>query len=214
MLFDTVTAIGLGLQDAHVGDVSEHGFRAMFKEDEAVETAVSILSHMYTMHGLLGLAPAPQSLLRPRFACVDMGSSKKYQFLELGYDPWHRCNTAAFGKPPMHGFYAEGTAYIFLCRSFLGLQEQPILAASQDCPTVSGNRFDGNEDVFHRRYQVFSMIYQLNRFYFRDNALDDKSDPKETFNWNECVFKLNGIESILNPTNLELYVACESAPQA
>ncbi len=214
MLFDTVTAVGLALQDAHDGDVSRHGFRAMFKSEDAVETVISILSHMYTMHGRFHLEPERQSLLRPRFACVDMSTSKKYEYLELGYDPWLRCNTAAFENPPRHAFYAKGTAYIFLCGSFFGLQERPISASPRDCPTVSRNRFIGNEDVFERRYQIFDIIEPLNRFYLGDNALDAESDPKEAFDWNDYVFNFNGIESILNPTNLKLYIACKSALQA
>lgn len=209
-LFNTVTSIGLALRDAYDGDAGEHGFRAMFKSDDATKTVISILSHMYTMHGLFGLQPARESLLRPRFACADMSSSKKYEYLKLDYDPWLRCNAAAFHTPPIHAFYAEGTAYIFLCKSFLGLEVQPTFAVSRDCPEVSRNWFIGDEDSFHQRYQIFSIINQLNRFYLGANALDAKSDPKETFDWNKCVFGLNGIESILNPTNLELYVACES----
>lgn len=61
-----------------------------------------------------------------------------------------------------------------------------------DCPWVSAirNWFDGNQYAFHQCYQIFSVIYALTRFYLGHNALDDKSDPREQFDWNVCVFIL------------------------
>ena len=54
------------------------------------------------------------------------------------------------------------------------------------------------------------MIYELNRFYLGAHSLDATSDPPEQLDWNSCVSKLDMIQSIINPTNLELYVARKS----
>lgn len=182
----------------------------MFKSSEATHTVLTMLSHMRSMHGLLGLRPAPKAIIRPRFACVDEGSKEKYEYLKLGFDPQERCNTINRADPNKHGFYAQGTAYIFLCESFWSLESWPQDLDDRDCPGIAGNRFDGDQETFHQRYRLFEFVNLLIRFYLGRNALDAKSVPKEVWRWDDCVFKVaEEIESVLNPGNWVLYVACE-----
>ncbi len=181
-------------------------FIAIFKKATAVSTVILLLRYMRTMHAMLGLRPAPGTSLRPRFACVETSSRNKYEYLNLGYDPWSRCH----GEESVNSFYADGTAYIFLCSSFFELLPRPTVSI---CPTVVENRFEGDQQDLHRRFQIHSLVYDLIRFYLGRNSLDSKSIPREVFDWNQCVFDLNEIESIVNPTNLELYIACMSHPK-
>lgn len=205
--FSVMETLAPALKDARYGIYSPCGFRAMFKRDDAIPTIVLILQHMYTMQGLLNLRPDPNIRTRPRFACVDFDSGRKYRYLNLDYDPWSRCLSEAVEYVGGYLFYAEGTAYIFLCSFFFALEPQP---RSDTCPTVSRNRFVGDQRDFCGRYQIYKMIYELNRFYLGRNALDAHSDPHEEWDWNLCVTDLGMVHSVVNPTSLELYVARES----
>lgn len=211
LILETIRTIDYAHEDTlRYGDGSDHGFQAMFKSSEATRTVLTILSYMRSMNGLLGLRPAPKAILCPRFACVDEGSNKKYEYLKLGFDPQEQCNSIARNERPMHGFYAQGTAYVFLCESFWDLQSWPQDLDDRSCPGLVGNRFHGDQDRFHRRYRLFEFVNLMDRFYLGRNVLDAKSIPREVFKWDDCVFKVGDeIESVLNPTNLELYVACK-----
>lgn len=106
----------------------------------------------------------------------------------------------------MQAFYAEGTIYTFLCPAFF---VQPQVSTQNNCPSVTHNMFWGNSGKVYRNYQTYILLYQLIRFYLGDNALTDQSDPKEQLDWNVCV-DLDTLHSVLNPTNLQIYVACKS----
>ncbi|CAD6572865.1 MAG: hypothetical protein ASARMPRED_005751 [Alectoria sarmentosa] len=88
--------------------------------------------------------------------------------------------------------------------------------AGNHCPTVVDNTFVGDVNVFYRNYQMYTLIYELIRFYLQKKSLGIKSLPKEVFDWNHCV--AYSVESSLkNPTNLLLYIAlaqqqCLEAP--
>jgi len=209
LLFDVMETLKPALQDVRNGTESSFGFPAMFKDDAAIVPVLVILQHMYTMSQILGLRPAPSVILRPRFACVDLDSVKKYEYLNLGFDPWERCHKPPFTGKIEHVFYVSGTAYIFLCSSFFILKPKPTV---EHCPTVGANKFVGSQMDFYDGYQAYNMIYALASFYLGKNALDANSDPREVFDWNDWVSQLNVLESVINPTNMELYVACESVP--
>lgn len=177
----------------------------MFKSNEAKHTVRVLLQHMFLNTGLLGLRPTPGQISHPQFACVDTQAAKKFAYLELGYDPFIKCYTEARSQ---RSFYALGTSYIFLCDFFFHLESRPT---EDHCPTTYNNRFAGSQRFFHQKYQLYRLVYELARFYLGGNALDAKSNPIEKFDWNDCVFKLNMLDSVLNPTNMELYIACESS---
>ena len=180
-------------------------YSAMFKSSSTVPTVMLLLQHMYMFIGAAGLEPAPTTLLQPRFACVDIASRKKYEYLDLGYDPWLKCSGSA-SRHGLNTFYAEGTAYIFVCPLFFYLMPKPT---RNICPAVRRNRFIGEQTSLSQEFRIYSLAYDLTRFYLGRNALDSTSIPHEQFDWNDCVFNLNELESVLNPTNLELYVACK-----
>ena len=181
-------------------------FGAMFKSNIAVPTVTQMLRHILALFEVPGLRPTPATTLGPHFACVNFDSSKIYESLNLGYDPLQRCLASSRGVT-VKSFYAEGTAYIFICPVFFFLTPKPT---SRICPKVSANRFQGSQRDLHQSFQTFALLYNLIRFYLGKNALDSYSLPPEEFDWNRCVFNLNVIESIVNPTNLELYIACTS----
>lgn len=187
------------------GVESSFGFQAMFKTDEAQETVVAILDHIVYFRGKTKLKPRPDAFSSPRLSCVTEDSAKLYAYLELGYDPWHRCLTGSPRSTPIQAFYAEGTTYTFLCPAFF---TQPPASTKKNCPSVTDNRFSGDSGIFYRNYQTYIMLYQLIRFYLGDNALTGHTDPKEQLDWNSCV-SLSALNSVLNPTNLQIYTASQ-----
>lgn len=73
---------------------------------------------------------------------------------------------------------------------------------------VHKNRFAGDPNIFYKKYQIYTLIYQLVRFYLDFHALDEHTDPPEQFDWNECV-RLKALDSVINPTNMQIYTACK-----
>ena len=195
-------------EDALINGIySEHGFKAIFKSIDAKSTILAVLTYMLECKGLLGLKPEPNVPSRPRYACVEQDSAQKYEYLHLGYDPWEKCQTSSSAdRGPLPTFYASGTAYIFICPIFHSMEPFP---RESICPTVEQNRFFGDPGAVYQNYQFFRIIYEQIRFYLGRNALDAVSDPLEEFDWNSIVYKLDMIESLVNPTSLELYTACE-----
>ena len=187
---------------------SSPAFLAMFKSDTVVGTVKLLLQHIVNMRELPGLEPSPDALLRPRFACAEPSSLRKYEYLKLGYDPWKRCLETLHEMSTI-SFYARGTAYIFLCPSFFMVPLKPRIDI---CPTVDKNQFEGIQKLL-QRFQIYSLADSLVRFYLGRNALDDKSVPREIFDWNQCVFNLNGIESVINPTNMRLFITRMYSPK-
>ena len=193
------------LTDAQLYGVSSgFGFKAMFKEDKAQQAVVAILDHIYYFRGKTRLRPRPGTISSPRLSCVTEDSAKLYNYLNLGYDPWHRCLVGGPRSTPIQAFYAEGTIYTFLCPAFL---VQPPMSTRNHCPSVTDNTFSGDSGIFYGNYQTYIMLYQLIQFYLGDNALTLYTDPKEQLDWNNCV-QLNSLNSVLSPTNLQIYIAC------
>ncbi|KAL2059666.1 hypothetical protein ABVK25_000959 [Lepraria finkii] len=197
--------------DSHLGVTSAHGFRAMFKDRTAIAAVGTFLRNIYELRAKGGLNPHPGTYLEPRIACATENMAARYDYLHLGYDPWQRCltHTPEGIFPP--AFYAEGTAYIFLCPVY---NIQAPIPLRSHCPSVveSDNVFVGNQNLFYRQYQVYTLIYYLTRFYLGDFALGANTHPREQIDWNDCVFNLNILESIRNPTNMQLYMARKSFP--
>ncbi|KAL6718025.1 hypothetical protein ACLMJK_004110 [Lecanora helva] len=191
--------------DAVHGIRSIYGFESMFKDDSASESVEAIYNALYHFEAIPGLKPDPTTTKAPRFACAREESAQTYKNLDLGYDPWQRCLAGSPRRNPVPAFYAEGTAYIFLCPGFAVQEAQPD---RPHCPAVHDNRFAGDPYAFYKKYQTYTLLYHLTRFYLGDNALDDQSDPREQLDWNNVVL-LNIIDSIRNPTNLQIYAACE-----
>lgn len=152
------------------------------------------------------LEPSQQRNTDPEIisACVTVDSAKLYGYLNLGYDPWHRCLVGGPRSTPLQAFYAEDTVYTFLCPAFF-VQPQ---VSTYHCPSVTDNTFSGDSGLFYQKYQTYILLYQLIRFYLGDNALTSYSDPKEQLDWNDCV-RLDTLSSVLNPTSLQIYIACE-----
>ena len=196
----------LALVDAQSNGVdSTFGFKAMFKGDEAQDAVVTILDHVYYLIGKRNLNPRPDRLTPPRLACVTEDSARLYAFLNLGYDPWHRCLVGGPHSTPIQAFYAKNTVYTFLCPAFL---VQPPISTRNHCPFVTNNKFSGDSGAFYGNYQVYVLLYQLIRFYLGHNALTRHTDPQEQLDWNACLC-LNMLDSVLNPTNLQVYIACK-----
>lgn len=195
------------LADARLYGVdSDFGFRAIFKTDEAQESVMAILDHIYYLRGKAKLRPRPDTISNPRISCVTEDSAILYDYLNLGYDPWHRCLVGGSRSTPIQAFYAEGTIYTFLCPAFF---VQPPISKGIHCPSVTNNRFSGDAGIFYRNYQTYILLYQLLRFYLGENALTSHTDPKEQLDWNDCV-RLNTLNSVLNPTNFQIYIALVS----
>ena len=198
--------------DAHLGPISPHGFRAMFKSRDAIDSVGVILESIYVLKTKSGLKPSPDSQLEPRFACATEDMEGEYDFLNLGYDPWERClRRSPEGVFPA-AFYAEGTAYTFLCPPFNLQAPRP---STSHCPTVdvdTDNRFRGDQNLFAQKYQVYTLLFQLVRFYIGSWALNPYTVPPEQLDWNDCVFKLNSYDSTRNPTNFEIYTARKLLP--
>lgn len=203
----TKSATLSALTDSNLGLGSPYGFRAMFKSDDAMKAVQATLEGVTWYRGKRGLKPSPDTPSQPRLACVTEDTARLYASLNLGYDPWQRCIAGSSRKSPIPAFYAEGTVYTFLCPSFFVQEPEPDAA---HCPVVHKNRFAGDPNIFYKKYQIYTLIYQLVRFYLGVSALDARTDPPEQFDWNECV-RLKTLDSVLNPTNIQIYVACKLA---
>ena len=164
-----------------------------------------MLDHIYYLIGKRNLKPRLDRLTPPRLACLTEGSAWLYGFLNLGYDPWQRCLVGGPDSTPIQAFYAENTVYTFLCPAFF---VQPPMSTRNHCPLVTNNRFSGDSGVFYGKYQIYILLYQLIRFYLGHNALTRQTDPQEQLDWNACLC-LNLLDSVLNPTNLQVYIACK-----
>ena len=184
---------------------SEYGFKAMLKEREALPTITEVLDHIYNYKGKPYLKPHPGQLSSPLLSCVTENSAKIYHHLGLGYDPWRKCQVGGRGSTPLQAFYAEGTTYIFLCPVFF---IHPPMSIKNLCPSVVDNKFSGDAGPFYQNYQTYTLLYHLIRFYLGHNALDDTTIPREQLGWNGCV-GLSLLDSVLNPTNLQIYIACK-----
>ena len=177
----------------------------MFKKDEAQEAVVTILDHIYYLIGKRNLKPDLDRLSSPRLTCVTEDSADLYGYLNLGYDPWHRCLVGGPHSTPIQAFYAENTVYTFMCPAFF---VQPPMSTRNRCPSVTNNKFSGDSGVFYGNYQIYIILYQLIRFYLGRNALTRNTVPQEQLDWNACLC-LNSLDSVLNPTNLQVYIACK-----
>ena len=82
------------------------------------------------------------------------------------------------------------------------------MSTGNHCPTVTDNKYSGDAGIFYQNYQTYIMLYHFIHFYLGDNALTKYTDPKAQLDWNDCV-NLNTLDSVLNPTNLQIYVACK-----
>lgn len=192
--------------DTLQGTGSKHGFEAMFKENSAKTVVGAILDALYYHKLIRGLRPMPDIPKAPRISCVAPGSAQMYKTLDLSYDPWQKC----WQEKPSPGFYAEGTAHIFLCPAFFALEDSND---HPNCPNVLDNKFSGDPVKFFKGYQIYTLLYFLIRFYLGHNALDNSSDPREQLDWNNCMsLVLNMVvDAVRNPTSIQLYVACRSA---
>lgn len=189
--------------DVFRGTGSPFGFSAMFKSEASMYPVSYYLNMIYDSKGLINLKPDIAHAIPPRLACVQRNSASIYKGLRLSYDPWERCHHPR-STQMSQSFYAVGTAYIFLCPIF---HQQAPAPAGNHCPTVVDNKFVGDVDVFYRNYQMYTLLYELIRFYLQKNALGIISLPKEVFDWNHCV-AYSTDSSVKNPTNILLYIAC------
>lgn len=104
----------------------------MFKSDDAKTAVQAILAGVTWYRGKRGLKPNPDAPSPPRLACVAEDTAKIYASLGLNYDPWQRCIAGVHQRNALVAFYAEGTAYIFLCPSFFFRQREPT---ATHCPS-------------------------------------------------------------------------------
>ena len=178
-------------------------YRAMFKSDSVKSQVALHFIQIDKCRGSVGLKPTPLQATAPRVACAAPNSATTYRNLNLGYDPWQRCAAAPQG-PPNELFYADGTAYIFICPSFF---QKPMVPFGSKCPDVVANLFTGDEMLFYGAYQVYLLLYVFVRWYLQSLALDSSSAPVEAFEWNHCI-NYSAISSMKNPTNYVLYAAC------
>ena len=178
-------------------------YRAMFKSDSVKRQVELQFNAIHEYRGSVGLKPTPFQLTAPRLACAAPNSVTTYRNLNLGYDPWRRCATVPQG-PPNELFYADGTAYIFICPNFF---QKPMAPFGSKCPEVIANLFTGDEMLFYGTYQVYLLLYIFVRWYLKALALDSTSAPVEVFEWNQCI-NYSDLSSMKNPTNYVLYAAC------
>ena len=205
--FIAQAAANLAQYDASQGESSPFGFKALFKSQRAVFNVALNLNSIYRYATMNDLKPKVSKPKSPRFACVAQHTAAYYGNLDLTFDPWDRCRQPVRDGSPTQAFYADGTAYIFICPGFFQQDVMPPPSrGSTACPVVSNNRFAGDPSVFYRNYQIYTLLYQLIRFYLGSHALGRKGQPEEVFDWNLCV-RNTILESTLNPTNILLYIA-------
>ncbi|KAL6719819.1 hypothetical protein ACLMJK_001740 [Lecanora helva] len=217
-IFIAQAAAQLAKEDVIRGVESPFGFKALFKVSFAVFQVSSILEAIYKYSKKPDLKPSPGKGLSPRFVCATPNSVVYYAYLDLRYDPWRKCQQSRSSGRPSQAFWADGTAYIFICPTFFSQAVvQPPSYGSRACPSVVNNKFVGNVNIFYKDYQIFTLLYVLIRFYIGSPGLTPNSQPREDFDWNQCL-QFPWVASILNPTNLLLYIAlvqqrCTAIPE-
>ena len=210
--FVAQTAANLARYDSGQGEHSLFGFKALFKSQLAVFKVAYKLNGIYNYAKMDDLKPTVSRPKVPRFACVAPDTAAYYASLNLNYDPWEKCMFPAGDGSPTQAFLAAGTVYIFLCPAFFQQAVMPPPSrGSSACPVVSRNRFAGDQNDFYKDFQIYTLLYQLIRFYLGKDALGRRSRPREVFDWNLCV-RFTMAESIRNPTNMLLYIASEYHP--
>ncbi len=140
---------------------SLHGIKSIFKSEDTRTTILTTLDYMIDRKGLAGLKPEPDLFSSPRYACVHPISAQKYAKLDIGYDPWQKCQTSCdnVGKP-IPSFYAFGTSYIFNCPAFFLMEVYPTSPRGQRCPSVYKNRFVGSPQTTYQDYQFYRLVYE------------------------------------------------------
>ena len=198
-----IRAIPAAIRDANrYGSKSVHGFKAMFKLDDAAAPVVSLMQNIINFVPLPNLFPQPGLSQRPRFACVTPETFHIYHFLVV--DPLIFCNVGGFAA-----FYAAGSAYILICPQFWTLLPSPgDMPLTGRCPEVKRNTFITHPgfEVFH--YQSYFIIHELVHFYLQSQSLSGMTLPPEQHHLNGCVW-LNVVSSTRNPLSYQAYVASE-----
>lgn len=167
--FVAQAAAVLAKYDASRGMQSPFGFKALFKSQSAIHPVAGKLDKIYQYSSVKGLRPNRKGPTSPRFVCVTQDTAAYYQDLHLRFDLWQRCLRLQPGPRPSQAFYADGTAYIFICPSFFDQAVMPpVSRGSSACPTVVDNRFVINEDanVFYKDYQIYTLLYCTRCFAF------------------------------------------------
>lgn len=205
-----MTALAPALEDVKLGIASTHGFRALFKYDGAKEYVEDMLKQVSNFEPKLRLMPNPNVPLRPRIACAQPGIRERHRWLPLGTDPWIYCS---FGS--ISAFFVIGTAYVFLCPAFFMLPEKPTDLTGRNCPTVQGNRYNGN-DLTVSSYQTYALIHEFMHFYLQSHSLTGVTHPNEQYGLNGCV-SLSPLHALHNPSSYQNYIAmvqqkCTQAP--
>ena len=145
--------------DLTAGVDNAHDFQASLKADGIQYHLTSICNY----RGIIGprsYTPTPQ---KPSLVCVPPATGATYQYLELSYDLWQRCTNSPPLSAPQQAFYADGTAYIYLCPCF---HWQHIAHSIRHCPLVVHIRRAGDPNLFYRSYHMYTILYELIRFYF------------------------------------------------
>ncbi len=210
--FVAQAAAVLAKYDASRGMQSPFGFKALFKSQSAIHPVTGKLDNIYQYSSMKGLRPNRKGPTSPRFVCVTQDTAAYYQDLHLRFDLWQRCLRLQPGPRPSQAFYADGTAYIFICPSFFDQAVMPpVSRGSSACPTVVDNRFVINEDanVFYKDYQIYTLLYEMLRFYLGRDGLGPNSHPKEVFDWNLSI-RYSTPASILNSPSILFYIASRS----
>ena len=191
---------------------SLYGFTAMFKKKESSPPIATILSQIHNYESLNGFNHNPRRWIPPTFVCVAQDIAAHYAHLNLPYNPWWRCLWPPRDGRPNHAFYIELTPLIFICPNFFKQPLAPLPSrGNSGCPSIVYNQFVGDVNAFYRDYQSFTLLYQLIHFYLGTKGLNSATVPRETFDWNVCV-SYSAEASIINPTNILLYIASESLP--
>lgn len=204
LIDEALAAIPPVIRDAdQYGTRSIYGFKAMFKVDEAVPLVKAMLQNIATLSPLPNLEPFPEYHKKPRFACATPQSVHQYPFLH--HDPLIICSLG-----PVAGLYVAGTAYIFICPTFWSIPSHPEEPPhAKSCPVVRNNAFKVYPGFKVYHYQTYIILHELVHFYLQYESLSGLSLPPEQYSMNGCV-ALNPMTSLLNPLNLQNYVASKS----
>ena len=196
---DAITFSQMGISTGNI-------YTAFFKTDKSKQAVTSMLQNIANLKPIRVLLPSPLTATPPEFICVAPDTAIRYK--SKPFDPFAECEkTKALAMTVAH------TRYIFLCDSFVRTSATPSslgprTGPADQCPKVTDNAFPRGA-VSLSMYQRYILLHEMVHFYLGSKTLRQTSNPKEVYDWTECV-RLNAGLSLRNPENYQAFIASKS----
>ena len=191
-LSDMSTNLLRVIDDAALGDISEHGYTAFFKDLSSrshVRDTYTRIKQGFPIHTRENLQK-PHGRAQPTIICVNDDDPNTIDLQAF-------CNQP--GAVAVQLSYSPGI--VGICPLFWPLRSAPLKV---DCPILENNKlFPPNDAASIDRTRYHVLVHELAHLYIT-NA------PRETYDIQGCV-ELNATASLMNAQNFAFYASTERA---